>query len=205
MSDILTQFSSAWPEERIDYRRPEDDSWKVYGTALRDLVAAGVAADAEAAASPAAGAADAEEGLGQANRQVRALCARALGYLQAASAVDRLGETLSRDPWETTRLLAADSLGMIFSNQAREYLHQAQEKEKQDDVRLHIDIALKRDHGLEAEAVEELLKIRTETAGIAAVGEKAPEFSLETCTGRTVSLSEFRERRALLVFIYGDG
>ena len=108
-------------------------------------------------------------------------------------------------PRRTTRLLAADSLGMIFSDQAREYLNQAKEKEKQNDVRLHIDIALKRDHGLEAEAVEELLKIRAETAGMAAVGENAPEFSLETCTGRTVSLSEFRERRALLVFIYGDG
>ena len=192
---VLNHFALMWPQERIDYRRPEDRSWKAYALALRNVVRIGAAAIAPLTRA-----------LFNPNRQVRALCARALGFLGALSAVQALTQTLKDDPWETVRLLAADSLGMIAGDTATSALEQAVFAENNADVLLHINIALERDRGLEPSAVEALLGMEEEDLDRAVVGTPAPEFELETPTGERFSLEENRNKRAaLLVFISGDG
>jgi HEAT repeat protein len=187
----LEAFSERWPEDRQDFRRQGDDSWKSYATALRDLVAAG----------PGAGV---EEALGHTNRQVRAMAARAVGFINSPESVPLLSAALLGDEWATVRLLAADSLGMLHTAAAAASLERAGEDENKD-VRLHVEIALSRRSGLEADAVADLLAIDERCLGSATIGREAPAFALPTTSSR-VALGDHREQRAVaLYFLYGDG
>jgi len=134
VKNILEEFSKSWPADRIDYRRPEDESWKIYGLSLKELLLEDKKAVPEL-----------EAGLKAPNKQVRALCSRALGFLNADASVGGLADAVYNDSWETVRLLAADSLGMIFTAEAKEVLNNALEREKHKDVKLHIRIAEKTD------------------------------------------------------------
>lgn len=193
--ELLAAFSTAWPAGRTDYRTPGDESWKVYATTLRGLAALGKQAVP-----------DIRKGLANPNRQVRALCARALGYLKAEDAVPDLARVLTTDPWPTARLLAADGLGMIHTPQALEALRSAEPDEAHADVALHIGMALKRETGIEDGALKALLQVGAGTLDRAVVGRPAPEFELEDPDGRKVALVDYRGRSAVvLVFFYGDG
>ncbi len=145
-------------------------------------------------------------GLKDPNRQVRALCVRALGFLQAHEAVEDLGRVLLGDRWETARLLAADSLGQIHTEKALDLLRGARKSEKKGDVLLHIGIALKRKTALDPRSRQELLKIVDSKLRAASVGKEAPDFELCDSKGSVMGLSSFRGRfLVVLVFIYGDG
>ncbi len=199
VSKTLEWFSSQWLPDRRDYRGPEDSSWKSYATALRELVAAG--RDSKESSAELTG-----TGLAHANRQVRAISARALGFLRAEPAVPALTKTLTTDEWETPRLLAADSLGMIFTEQAMASLDRAKASEKNRDVKLHIDIALRRDSVLEPGAAADLPAIDEAHLGAAEVGASAPDFTLPEPGKKPVTLSRYRgERGVALFFFYGDG
>jgi len=194
---LLKSFSTAWPAERADYRVPTDDAWKAYARALHDAVQAGDDKQGEAAL---------EGGLSHENRQVRALCARALGYVGNAAATDALARVLREDAWATVRLLAADSLGMLATPKAREALEAAQATERKGDVLLHLSIALGREKAPGAAPRKALLALSDADLGVAEVGKTAPSLSLETPEGKTVSLRSYRGTSAVvLVFIYGDG
>lgn len=191
--DILSRFSAAWPSGRKDFRNAGDESWKSYALSLRELVESG---DRESIAV----------GLSDENRQVRALCARALGFLPSADTISALSDILTGDTWATARLLAADSLGMIGSDTAHVALEGAQADEEDDDVLLHIEIARSRSSGLEPRAVNELMTIEAHLLDSAHVGEQAPGFILNDGYGTEVALSDSRSKRAVaLYFLYGDG
>ena len=190
---IIDRFSSAWPPGRKDFRTAGDQSWKTYATTLRDLVAA---------RQPAL----VEKQIHHENRQVRALVARALGYLAHERSVPVLAELLEEDSWATTRLLAADALGMIHTENAAAVLTEARDKEENDDVKLHIGVALSRESGLENGALEDLLAIKAERLDSARIGEPAVGFSLLDGNGADVDLIRYRNTRAVaLYFLYGDG
>ena len=191
----LAAFSKAWPAKRTDYHTARDESWKVYAKTLRDLVAIGPKAEPGL-----------RKGLKDANQQVRALCARALGYLNAREAVPDLIKALEEDAWPTVRLLAADSLGMIRAPAGLAALKAAQKREKKGDVLLHVDIALRRPTGLDKAAVKELLSIKDSDLGAAKVGKAAPDFELEDSDGKRYKLSSFKgKQNVVLVYLYGDG
>lgn len=190
---VLQEFSAAWPADRKDYRRPDDDSWKVYGTALRDLVASN---DVVAVS----------KGLGDANQQVRALSARALGFLGDASAVPSLTKALEADVWPTVRLLAADALGMIRTKEALAALAAASKTEKSGDVLLHVGIASRRDAAPGDEPRRAVLSLEPKSFDLAKVGEAAPAFDLRTPAGKRIALSDFKGKSGVvLLFLYGDG
>ena len=194
-AEVIEKFSEEWPEDRIDYRMPGDDSWKAYGLALRDLVVAG---DSEAG--------EVVKGLSHPNRQVRALCARALGFLKVEHTAGSLRKSLFDDAWETVRLIFADSLGMLFTQESRRALKDAAIREKHKDVKLHINIASRREHGLENEAKEMLLQVNSEIIDSAVLEQESPDFTLETSEGKEITLSAFRGKTSvMLVFLYGDG
>ncbi|MBT3276190.1 MAG: hypothetical protein HN368_23790 [Spirochaetales bacterium] len=186
-------FSNAWPSARKDFRTPGDESWKIYAMALRDLVVSGDSAVIV-------------KGLADENRQVRAICARALGFLRSEDSVSDLSAALCGDEWATVRLITADSLGMIYSDYAIESLRSAKKSEEENDVLLHIDIALNRDSGRENDALEKLLSLEKVMLDAARIGAPAPDFTLPTGEGDFFDLTGYRDGGAVaLYFLYGDG
>ena len=193
VSDLFRTFSGQWPRDRKGFRSDEDESWKAYATTLRDLVSTGDAGEVS-------------QELRHENSQVRALAARALGFINDANSVPGLSKVIMEDQWATARLLAADSLGMINTPDARSALHEASQTEENKDVVLHAEIALSRSSGLEARALEDLKSIEETSLGIAASGKVAPDFSLPTSDDREIILSGYKDERPVaLYFLYGDG
>ena len=193
VADLLHQFSDMWPSGRRDFRSDGDESWKTYALTLRDLVVGG-----NTDLVP--------QGLEHENGQVRALVSRALGFINDPAMVPNLAAALSMDSWATVRLLAADSLGMIGTDGAREALAKALESEDQADVKLHIRIAMERVSGLESSALEDLKRIEKNFIDIADTGIPAPDFSLPGTDGSMTSLSMYQDKRPVaLYFLYGDG
>ena len=192
----LEQFSRAWPDMHTDYRTPGDDSWKTYALTLRNLVAAGE--DALPAIK--------HELLANENRQVRAICARALGYTRSTAVVDALRKALLKDSWPTVRLLAADSLGKIHSEKAIAALRESEQTEEHNDVKIFIQLALDRELVMAASTRESLLEINKENIGSAAIGQPAPLFKLESSQGQKIALSQFKNKKPVaLFFLYGHG
>ncbi len=190
---VIESFSAAWPADRTDFRQSHDDSWKTYGTALRDLVASN---DVVAVS----------KGLGDENQQVRALSARALGFLGDASAVPSLVKALEEDAWPTVRLLAADSLGMIRTDEALAALAAAAKTEKTGDVLLHVGIASRRESAPGDEPRKAVISLDPKSFDQAKVGEAAPAFDLRTPAGKRIALSDFKGKSGVvLLFLYGDG
>lgn len=195
VAKLLVAFSKSWPTDRKDYRTDGDDSWKDYALTLKTLVSTGDK-----------GIDSVRAGLADPNRQVRALSAQALGFMRAASAVADLKKLLLNDSWETTRVNAADSLGMIGTPQAVAALQEAKGKQENRDVSLHIKIALKRSGPLEQDALRDLLAIDGKIFESVVLNSPAPEITLKTPQGKVISLSDYRgKKNVLLVFFYGDG
>ncbi len=194
-AELIARFSKAWPPGRTPYRTADDqDSWKAYGVALRELVAAGDAA------VPALTKATQDE-----NSNVRALAARALGYLNAANSVPALINLLE-DQMPAVAVAAADALGQIQSERGLAALRAAQKKQRNGDVLLHIAKSLARKTPLEPDARRQLLQLDEEQMATAVVGKPAPDFELPDAHGKPWRLSDQRGASAVvLVFIYGDG
>lgn len=191
---ILGEFSKAWPENRTPYRTDRDASWKSYALALRALVLIGD----KAVPSLLAGCSDK-------NFQVRALSARALGFLGAKSAVPKLIELLD-DPQGPVALLAADALGQLQVPAGLEALEKAKARLKNGDVLLHVNKALERKTPVEEDVRELILKLDERSIDAARIGKPAPDFSLKDAQGKSWTISQFKGQKAVaLVFMYGDG
>ncbi len=193
-ADLLEQFAKDWPDDRTMYRTEGDSSWTAYALTLSRLVALGdkaVPAIIAASNSPSV--------------QVRAMCARTLGFLNSKTAVPSLIELLE-DKNPAVALLAADSLGQIQDSTGLEALRAARKKQTNGDVLLHISKALERKVPLEDGVQEQVIQITPETIDSAEVGQLAPEFTLQDATGKKWQLKNFRGKKSVvLVFIYGDG
>lgn len=190
---IIDAFSAAWPSGRKSYRTAKDDSWKSYALAFRNLIESQDAATIR-------------HRLDDDNRQVRALCARVLGFIPSEDSVPALARTLGGDTWPTARLLAADSLGMINSDGSKQALMTSLGDRQKADVELHIEISLSRSSSLEETALDEALSIAEDKLDIARVGEEAPSVVLSDGYGTNVPLHSRQKRRAVaLYFLYGDG
>jgi len=74
------------------------------------------------------------------------------------------------------------------------------------DVKMHIKYAMERNGEKFSEKwLAGLADVDLTTIDSAIMNEPAPDFTLKTVTGETISLSDFREKsHVILVFIYGD-
>lgn len=191
---VLAEFSKAWPENRTPYRTAGDASWKSYSLALRQLVKIGDKAVPTLIA-----------GCGDKNFQVRALCARTLGFLGAKSATAKLIELLD-DPQGPVAILAADALGQIQDPAGLQALEKAKTRLKNGDVLLHVNKGLERKTPLEDDVRDQILKIDDKSIDSAKIGKAAPDFSLKDPSGKEWTLSQFKAKSAVIVvFMYGDG
>ncbi|NOX54000.1 MAG: redoxin domain-containing protein [Planctomycetes bacterium] len=194
VASILREFSRHWPDDRIPYRTAEDTTtWKTYVLSMKRLVALGEAAVPELIA-----------GCDDRSFQVRALCARVLGFLEAREAVPKLIKLLEDRP--EVAVLAADALGQIQDAAGLAALRAARRRVRNGDVLLHVNKALERRVALEDDVREQILKISADSIDLAKLGQPAPDFTLRDPTGKPWTLSRFRGKKAVvLVFIYGDG
>ncbi len=194
-TSVLGRFRKAWPADRVPYRTAEDrSSWQAYAVALRELVAIG-----DDAVGPLITA------TGDENLHVRALAARALGFLANGQAVPALIKLLDdREP--AVAVAAADALGQIQDRRGLQALERARKKVRHGDVLLHISKSLRRGVPLERLSKEQLLRIDQRHLAAAKVGQPAPDFELLDQRGRPWRLSDQEgESAVVLVFIYGDG
>jgi hypothetical protein len=145
-------------------------------------------------------------GIKDPNPFVRAMAARALGILGDKASADALAELVRVDPEYLVRIRAVESLGLLKMNA------EAIELAKED-----------RDRGVQwvAELAARLLQqdtdyaalarkayavgIKREAMGSAKVGHPAPDFTAQTCDGKTFKLSAVLGKPIALYFAAFDG
>jgi len=192
--DVLAHFSEKWPQDRVPYRTENDASWKVYANTLRQLVSLNDKAIPALIA-----------GCDDKNAQVRALCARVLGVVQAKDALPKLIALLD-DPQPYVALLAADALGQFQDSTGIQALEKARMRLKNGDVLLHISKTLERKTPLEKNLAEAVLKLEENKLDSAVVDKPAPDFTLQDSDGTDWALSQFKgKKQVVLIFLYGDG
>ena len=191
---ILAEFEKAWPDDRTPWRTVDDDSWKAYALNMRRLIALGDRAVPSLL-----------DGMDSDSFQVRAFCARVLGFLKADNAVPKLVALLD-DKCPEVALPAADALGQIRTPDAIKALEAAKARHTKGDVLLHIVRALDRPAALEEDVREQILRISSDNVNTAKEGAPAPDFALKDSAGKEWSLSSFKDKQVVvLVFNYGDG
>ncbi len=104
------------------------------------------------------------------------------------------------------RLYAADSLGMLGGRDYDELLRRIETGEKNDDTKRHIGYALGREgHSVDTGVARRLRDWNIKELASAKLGQPAPDFELESLDGRQGRLSDFWEKKSVvLVFVYGD-
>ena len=210
----IERFEQAWDPDawtgrafgKQQFIRPMDDrAWQVRMQAMRSLVLA-----RPASIEPLV------EALQNGMPAVRILAAQTLTYLARDVPAQVLWQAATTDSEPAVRLYAVDALGMRGVGPLRQQLEARQKVEPNGDVRKHIGYALARSQPQPPSETDQpakqpidlIAQIRQwnpTTIDTARVGEPAPDFTLQSLTGETVSLGDFRGRQAVvLVFIYGD-
>lgn len=199
----IQYFSENWSEARWEqgndrqpgYMRSQDDSgWK-----SRMLAMQGCVQQPEAAIPVLI------ETLQNGTVPERILAAQTIGYLGPSVPVDKLASVFQQDMDAAVRLYLVDSIGMLGKGSAVDW-DDFSKRETNRDVQLHVRYLRERgDSLLDTNAVQELQNWNPERIDSARVAEMAPEFSLQSAQGQTVRLSDYRGKKAIvLFFIYGD-
>lgn len=207
---LLQQFALDWPDGRTPYRTEGDTSWIAYALTMKRLVAQGDAAIPALLIS-----------CSDPQAQVRALSARVLGFLSgkgskganAAKVNTKRTQTvvaklilLLDDSSPLVALMAADALGQLQDPLGLEALRSARHRIDHGDVLLHIAKGLQRRVPLEEDVREQILRIHPQQVNSAAIGLRAPDFTLRDAAGKAWKIADYRGKKSVvLVFIYGDG
>jgi len=202
--DWLNHFSQHWREADWQqkgrfspggYMRPlEDDGWQARMRAIQGCVRHGGTSVAVLLDKLRAG--DAPE---------RILAAQTLGYLGPDVPAEPLAGALKSETDPAVRLYLVDTLGMLGKNAEVDWA-EFLKRESNRDVKRHVGYVRERsDKPLDASVVEKLTRWDSRKISTATVGRPAPDFVLSSVQGETVRLSDFRDKKAVvLVFIYGD-
>lgn len=187
---------------RPGYMRPlDDDGWKTRMRALRGFVVHHQAGSGDR--TSVSGLADA---LQSKNVPTRILAAQALGFLAPHVPIAPLKDLFKTETDKAVLLYAADSLGMQGDAGLADFLQSQFKQAKNRDVQRHLSYAIERQsNGLAPSVASALGKWDDSRIDTAQVGKPAPDFALQTISGDTVRLSDFRGKQpVVLVFVYGD-
>jgi len=134
----------------------------------------------------------------------RTFAAQTLGYLAADVPTAPLLAAARSDTAAAVRLYAVDALGMHGGTEID--WKALRKTEKNGDVLKHIGYAVERKGQPVSPAVSRALKAwNPKSLNTAVIGKQAPDFKLVSANGRTIRLSSYRGKSAVvLVFIYGD-
>ncbi len=194
-ADLLARFGESYRDIDHFMRPLDDDGWKLRFRTLRELTLLGREATADLVAA-----------LADSRPAVGVLAAQALSFIGDPAARPALERAAVESSSRALRLYAVDAIGAAGGKRSSELLEKISRDDSNGDVRAHARFALERDGAGIGTLYRDLLRdfdpARIDTA---VVGRPAPEFALESHDGRSVRLSTFRGKRAvLLVFIYGD-
>lgn len=195
---LLQEFGAGWDDTSWEpkYLRPVDDQgWSLRARTLSALARRGQEAGPSL-----------REALKSGTVPARALAAQALGFLGDAASKEDLATAAEHDADAMVRLYAADSLGMLGGREHQSLLTRLESSEENRDVKRHLRYALDRDGApVEASIVAQLRDWNPDHAATAKLGELAPDFTLTTVGGETITLSDYRGKSAVvLLFVYGD-
>ncbi len=184
-----------WRADRNYIRTNQDSTWKARMRTLQQLVAAGEGS------IPAL-----LKVLKSGNDSDRVFAAQTLGYLAPKVPLAPLLEAAQNDPVAAVRLYAVDAVGMQGGKDHADTFKPLLQSERNRDVKKHLNYAIQRGKtGLDPRVVETLLRWDPNTMGPPKLGKPAPDFTLQTVDGKAISLSDYRDKRAVvLVFVYGD-
>lgn len=174
---------------------PDDGDWRVRTLTVRDLVRAGDTAALIA-------------GLGDANPQVRQLCAMAAGILRAQEAAPALARLLQADPESFVRSQAAVALGQIGDQSFLPVIERARQTDPQRDVQHQGELAvyaLQHDRPATPELARAYAALDEREFDRVRVGEPAPDFALPDTDGRTWRLGDQRGKGpVVLIWVFAD-
>jgi peroxiredoxin len=174
-----------------------NEDWKVRLIAVRDLVGAG-----EENINEIIG------GLYDTSIHVKQVAASALGILSAEEAIEPLEQIVMKDDNAMVRSQAVISLGQIESEHSLDLLRKAMKEDSSRDVRHQCELALYQiEHHMGAsEKLRKAFLMLDET--VFETGNEngeAPDFILEDTDGAEWQLSEFRNKKwVVLIWVFAD-
>ena len=202
--DLLTSFSQTWREadwqqkgrfSPSGYMRKEgDEAWQARMRVLQGLVRHGRASVPLLL-----------ETLKTGDVPQKILAAQALGYLGSEVPTEPLVAALKAETDAGVRLYLVDTLGMLGKADAVDWT-ELLKSEQNRDVRRHVAyVEERKNKSIDPRVVESLKTWDVSQINSATVGQRAPDFVLQSAQGESVRLSDFRGKKAVvLVFIYGD-
>lgn len=175
-----------------------DNAWKVRILAISDLVKSALGDYPEII-----------DGLDDQNRHVRHVAVTSLGLLGVKQAGPGLLKLLVEDPDPIVRCRAAQALGQIRYDKAKETLKKIASEDKNKNVAHRAKLALKRFGSKDPEGESVALKAWKEldesTFGKVEVGKPAPDFELKDTNGKLWKLSEYKgKKNVALIWIFAD-
>lgn len=195
-ADALAAFQKAWtPLSGKAYMRPlADEGWKARMVALRGMALAG---DRSAPVLT--------DALKKGDDETRVFAAQALALLPTKDTREALVAAL-KDSHPAVRLHALGALSAFGKVPKEEPYLTIQKKDPNRDVRANAGFALERDDKTDTKAIRKaLVDYDPRQMATAKAGKKAPDFTLLGADGKTIRLSDYRGKKAVvLVFIYGD-
>ncbi|MEN8201703.1 MAG: HEAT repeat domain-containing protein [Bacteroidota bacterium] len=174
-----------------------DEDWKVRMIAVRDLVHEGSKSINEII-----------PGLNDPSIHVRQVTACALGIISAKVAIEPLEQVLLTDENAMVRAQAVISLGQIESGHSLDILRKKLQEDPSRDVRHQCELAIdqiEKKKGTTAKLQKAFLSIDDSTFETVDENTMAPDFILEDTEGIEWQLSEFRNKKwVVLIWVFAD-
>ena len=174
-----------------------DQDWQVRTLAVRDLLRLGPGSSPNVAGF-----------LDHANPHVRQISARMLGLWRQERHVQPLKQILNQDAEPVVRAQVAFALGEIGSRAALDLLRVRSKSDPSRDVQHQCELAVHQiEHGIKPEQSlrEGYLALDEKKFKSVRVGKPAPEISLRDTEGRLWKLSDYKEKKpVLLIWIFAD-
>ena len=174
-----------------------DQDWQVRTLAVRDLLRLGPGSSPNVSGF-----------LDHANPHVRQISARMLGLWRQERHVQPLKQILNQDAEPVVRAQVAFALGEIGSRAALDLLRVRSKSDPSRDVQHQCELAVHQiEHGIKPEQSlrEGYLALDEKKFKSVRVGKPAPEISLRDTEGRLWKLSDYKEKKpVLLIWIFAD-
>lgn len=175
----------------------DNDDWRVRLLAVRDMVRAGIKNVNKIS-----------KGLSDQSIHVRQVSAMALGILKARETISSLEQVVLTDENVMVRSQAVIALGQMESKQSLDLLRKKRMEDPSRDVQHQCELAIyqiEKQMGTTDKQLSAFLSLDESTFETVKEGSIAPDFELEDTEGKEWQLSEFRDKKwVVLIWVFAD-